>query len=258
MSPGDESESQSAFFALGRPKNSHYAPHCHDSQMQHEAMPAGQLPLFTASRKQTFLSALPSLRSRHMMRNLSGFTNPTTAADDDGAASEWETIIPTDEFASRNDLVRPPTSHHPSDDQLVFHAQGILTDLKSSDSLTCRRNTVPGSLGHHAQQSAAEQPLRLSLYSSSSLHSDVHGDDVAFSETDQLKGHGLGSTRSDSRRRPVTLGIGKNIILELGAWRHSKVSNSTLEDPFKYDGATYSAFLQPAPERGVSNHNLPH
>lgn len=254
MASGGEAEGQNASSAPGQSKNPNNALHNHSGQV----LDAGLLPLYSSKRKQKFLSALPSLESTQTIRDFTGFRRSTSALDDDGAASEWETIAPANELASQINLADSLAKHRARNVELVFHAQDILPGSSSNVSLGGRRNTIAGLLDHPAQRLPVDKshlnlPTHQSFCSSSSFYSDTQGYDDRFIGSRLSETSVLGPTRTGSRRRPATLGVDHNLAIELGAWRCSKASSSTCGDPFKYDGATYSAFLQPAAERDVSS-----
>lgn len=254
MASGAGVETLAASDAAERLTDSSHALRYHQGQM----LDPGQRPLYSLKRKQGFLSGLPSLESTIRMRNLNHVRRSASAIDDDGGASEWETIAPANELASRNNLVDSHTTPRARDFELVFHAQDILSASKSSNTISSRRNTIPGLLHVPGQrlpydQSHLNLPTQESFCTSSSFYSDDHGFDDGFLASVLPEQYGFGPARSGSRRRPATLGMDQNISIELGGWRCSKASSSTCGDPFQYDGATYSAFLQPAAEREVSS-----
>lgn len=258
MASATDAERESASYASGKFKNPNYALHNQHCQVLHEESPASERLLYSVKRNQKFLSALPSLESAHMARNLTEFRRSMSAIEDDGAASEWETIAPANEITSQDDHADSSIKQRTRDYELAFHAQDILPDSKSQGSPSGRRNTIAGLLDLSDQRLPFERsqlnlPTHDSVCSSSSFYSDTQGYDEAFLGSKLPERHELGPTRSESRRRPVTLNIDHNISIELGTWRCSEASSSTCGDPFKYDGATYSAFLQPAAVGEVSS-----
>jgi hypothetical protein len=229
------------FEAPGNLQGNHQGQPVHGNATSHEH----------GTQRQKFQSTLPSVLSTSLGRSLTEFRKSASQLEDDKACSEWETIAPGDELAER--AVDSSEGEHVRTLELVFHAQEILPSARSNNSLGLRRNTILGPVDTSSQRlpwgrskqnfSAAEQ----SFCSSSSFYSDLEGGGDFF-ESEADLGHG------ENRRRPATLHIGRNTLVEPTMWRRfSKASSSTSGDPFKYDAATYSAFLQPAAEREVSS-----
>lgn len=217
----------------------------HQGQLPHDNI----IPHDSGNRRQKFKSALPSVASTCLTRNLTEFRKSASQLEDDKACSEWETIAPGDELAEQAAIFSE--GKHVRNLELVFHAHDILRSSQSNSSIGLRRNTTSGPVDTSSQglpwgRSKQILPAEQSFCSSSSFYSDTEGDGDLFESE--------GLAPGESRRRPATFAMDRSLPAEPIMWRRcSKASSSTSGDPFKYDAAMYSAFLQPAAEREVSS-----
>lgn len=217
----------------------------------------GNIRTFPSSMpKQRFVLGHLSLPPEDMGRILTGRRVSHSTLGDDKAASEWETVAPTQEQNGYEGIDCKMLRRKRSL-ELVFHAHDNLNAAPVCGYPVPRRNTILGppdiSLPKLPSVASCEHITTYpSFYSSSSFYSDIDGDEEITEEHLQDP-EACAPGRSSSRRRPATMGLGRNLRGDLLIGRRaSKTSSSTSGDPFKYDGV-YPTFLQPETEFEVSS-----
>ncbi|KID64769.1 hypothetical protein MAN_05780, partial [Metarhizium hybridum] len=200
-----------------------------------------------------FVSEHPSWKpSQDSGSRISYYPKPILQ-DDDNTNSEWETVAPDE------DVILRPSVHlrqrleidrraYPTQNalgcarQAAEHAQHRTALMPTSSSRNLAR-TLPMHTSNRPKH--ASQWLR-----ASSVYED---DSVSPKITDQSQQQGCQpeTSRALTKNRPATLGFDRNAQGELVA-SYSKSSSRASNDPFKFDGADYSMFLQPSAEKEVS------
>ena len=181
--------------------------------------------------------------------------SPCDNLDDHRSTLDWETIAPTDELGELPAQGRDRLSSR-RNFALVLHAQDILNSSNASSTTTPRRNTILGP----PEVSLPKLPSgRLrggitsssSFISSSSFYSDSGcGDELA----DRAIEPDIWTSPQHFPRHPaMAMRMDMHVPGQASAERVSKTSSSENGDPFRYDAGPYTAFLQPAAERNVSD-----
>lgn len=176
----------------------------------------------------------------------------------DETGSEWETVAPSEELYEQRPEVGEIQLKRQRNFELGSYVHRTINSATTSSSLACRRNTIlgppdiplPKLPGGVSRGNLAPYP---SFYSLSSCYSDLDTNEEIVEEQ-LLNLEAWDPVRSDSRRRPATMGFGGSLRGDQWMGRRiSKISSSTSGDPFQYDGVVYSAFLKPAAECEISN-----
>ncbi|KPM34097.1 hypothetical protein AK830_g12473 [Neonectria ditissima] len=200
------------------------------------------------------------LVSEHPSRPSNGLDTPaigrkrSLSIAEDNPASEWETVVPDDEFED-SPHVPPRQLRRRNNFELVFHAQEIFEpgSNQRKNAVKQERHTMlapPRALPMPPAKRSARFPQRIhSFHSTSSLYSD-------WDDVDDIVEQGLPAVKEipevDSQKKQpgqlLLVNSRPEILRSL-----SKTSSSTNDDPFKYDGDLYSGFLQSSAEKEVSN-----
>ncbi|POR37692.1 Uncharacterized protein TPAR_02109 [Tolypocladium paradoxum] len=192
-----------------------------------------------------FVSEHPS---RRLKRGGSDFAlhMPSVQHVEDKAVSEWETVAADEEFGIPTQPM-PMLQRQPTGAQVALRAPRIFS-YPSHYEPCVQRSLVRPTEPHDRLRchTATKEQLHLS----SSIYSYVGKDEWIDGElADHFDCRGL--ERTQSRKRPATLGLDRNISGEL-VRSHSKTSSSLSVDRFKYDRGLYPIFLQPSAERQIS------
>ncbi|KND91314.1 hypothetical protein TOPH_04077 [Tolypocladium ophioglossoides CBS 100239] len=195
-----------------------------------------------------FVSEHPS---RHLKRGDSDLASHMSSVQqvEDKAVSEWETVAADEEFDIPAEPIPMPKSQ-PTSAQATLRAPRIFSYPSHYEPSVQRPNTLsvwPTEPHDHLRCNAATKEQ---LHLSSSIYSYVSNDEWISEElADHFDCRGL--ERNQSRKRPATLGLDRNMSGEL-VRSHSKTSSSLSVDRFKYDRGLYPIFLQPSAERQIS------
>ncbi|TWU75362.1 hypothetical protein ED733_007114 [Metarhizium rileyi] len=176
--------------------------------------------------------------------------------DDDNANSKWETV------AADEDVFLKPSirlRQRVENGRLAFPAHEILSRSRQAVGRVQHRNTAflpttsSRNLAPPLTMDTSSPPEEDSPWPRAS---SVYEDDAAVLKTTDQSHQQSHHPQSDTSRlltkkRPATLGFDRNARDELVA-SYSKSSSRASNDPFKFDGADYSIFLQPSAEKEVS------
>ncbi|KAK7397916.1 hypothetical protein QQX98_012719 [Neonectria punicea] len=178
----------------------------------------------------------------------------SASLDEDKQASEWETVVPDDEYGD-SPHIPPHQLRRRKNFELVFHAEDIFEpgSNQRKNAIKPERHTMlapPRALPMPPAKRPPRFPARLhSFHSTSSLYSDW--DDIEDTPEQGLPAVQETLEVEAQKKQPGQLLLVNSrpeIVRSL-----SKTSSSTNGDPFKYDGDLYSGFLQSSAEKEVSN-----
>ncbi|KAH7155413.1 hypothetical protein B0J13DRAFT_618863 [Dactylonectria estremocensis] len=186
-----------------------------------------------------------SLVSERPHRLASGARNPLTghkcsaSLDYDKAVSEWETVVPDDDFEDGPQFPAQSLRRRKNFD-FVFHAHEII-DPSTKQQSSLIKHGKPTTLV--LPRVLPELPTRQSPKLASRVHS-FHSTSSFYSDLDEA---GEPSEKNEklllevSKRQPCQQWPTTQADLMRST---SKTSTSTNDDPFKYDRDPYSSFLQ--------------
>ncbi|KAK7430213.1 hypothetical protein QQZ08_003188 [Neonectria magnoliae] len=196
------------------------------------------------------------LVSEYPSRSVNSLEHPATgrkrsaSLDEDKQASEWETVVPDDEYGD-SPRIPPHQLRRRKNFELVFHAEDIFEpgSNQRKNAIKPERHTMlapPRALPMPPAKRPSRFPARLhSFHSTSSLYSD-------WDDIEDIPEQGLPAVKETmeveaQKKQPgqlLLVNFRPEIVRSL-----SKTSSSTNGDPFKYDGDLYSGFLQSSAEK---------
>ncbi|EFY86550.1 hypothetical protein MAC_07412 [Metarhizium acridum CQMa 102] len=206
------------------------------------------------SKARGFVSEHPSWKPSQSTRSrISHYLKPTLQ-DDGNTNSEWETVAPDEDVILRPSIYlrqrlengrRAYPTHNAlgRDRQAAEHTQHRTTALMPTSSSRNLARTLTMHTSNRPKR-ASQPPRALSVYEDDSVFPKI-------TDQNQQQGRQPEPSRTLTKNRPATLGYDRNAHGELVA-SYSKSSSRASNDPFKFDGAGYSMFLQPSAEREVS------
>lgn len=202
-----------------------------------------------------FVLEHPSLKPRHSSQGrVSRYLTPILRNDDDNTNSEWETVAGDDDAALKPS---PRLIQRVENSRLVYQAHDIRSHARQATERAQRRNTAL------PPQTSSRNLSTLSTVNIGSVPRDdsqwprtssIYEDDIDMHRVNDETQQPIYQTelsRTMSKKRPATLGFGRTVNGDL-VTSYSKSSSHASNDPFKFDGADYSLFLQPSAEKEVS------
>ncbi|KAH7156224.1 hypothetical protein EDB81DRAFT_944708 [Dactylonectria macrodidyma] len=181
-------------------------------------------------------------------RNLLTVHKRSASLNNDKAVSDWETVVPDDEFGDRPQVPAQPLRRRKNFD-FIFHTQEIIdsrTKQQNSQAKYGKHTTLapPRALPKLSTRHSPKLTSRLhSFHSTSSFYSDLDEASESSQKTEK-------PVLDTQNRQPFQWSPTPRPDIMRSA---SKTSTSTNDDPFKYDRDPYSGFLQASEDKEGNN-----
>ncbi|KHN96813.1 uncharacterized protein MAM_05369 [Metarhizium album ARSEF 1941] len=204
----------------------------------------------SSARPKGFVAEHPSWKPSQSTGSHVSYCLKPILQDEDYTNSEWETVAPDEDVILKPSINRGQRVQNAG---RSFQAHDSLDRVGQLAERTQYRNTafIPTTssrnLGRAMTMLNSNRPKHASQWPRAS---SVYEDDTAVDKSQRQDWHPE-TFRTLAQNRPATLGFGRNAQGELVA-SYSKSSSRASNDPFKFDGADYSVFLQPSAEKEVS------